>query len=131
MGLGAASSNIGTSTPNRCHDTQLLGNFLERGILWKPLKGVNYGLFVRHRKKVPLCSAGCKRALKGLALKGTSIIRANCYLVLSACCVWSVAFPLTPALSPRESENLRQSVDQSSGVGKFESRHWFPPLPRG
>jgi hypothetical protein len=65
VGLGAARSDIGTPAPNRRHDAQFFGNFLQRGVLGKPLKGVNYGLFVRHRKKVPLYPAGGKRALKG------------------------------------------------------------------
>ena len=50
VGLGAAGSDIGTPAPNRRHDAQFLGNFLQRDILGKPLKGVNYGLFVRHRE---------------------------------------------------------------------------------
>ena len=43
----------------------------------------------------------------------------------------SNAFPLTPALSPRERENHRQSVGESTVLGKVESRPSLLPLPRG
>jgi hypothetical protein len=64
VGLGAVSSDIGTSSPDGRHDAQFLSNFLKGGVLWKPLKSVSYGLFVRHKKRLPLNAAGCKLALK-------------------------------------------------------------------
>ena len=40
-------------------------------------------------------------------------------------------FPLTPTLSPRERENLRQSVGESEAAGFVERRALVPPLPKG
>ncbi len=50
---------------------------------------------------------------------------------LSIRCVLSVAFPLTPALSLGERENLRQSVDESNGAAILESGPLLLPLPWG
>jgi len=54
VGLGAAGSDIGTAESNSPRDAQFLTNFLQRGVLGKPLKGVRYGLFVRDTKSTPL-----------------------------------------------------------------------------
>jgi hypothetical protein len=40
-------------------------------------------------------------------------------------------FPLTPALSPRERENRRQSGGASQAAGVFEPRPLLFPLPKG
>ena len=40
-------------------------------------------------------------------------------------------FPLTPALSPRERENLRQRVRKPSVSGMLGRRSARPPLPKG
>lgn len=45
---------------------------------------------------------------------------------MSGCCIWSVPFPLIPALSLGERENPRRWVDEPNDVGTFESQ---PPLP--
>ena len=45
---GAPCGNVGASAPNGGHDSQLLGDFLDRDILRKPLQSVDHGLFVRH-----------------------------------------------------------------------------------
>ena len=45
---GAACGNVGASAPDGCHDAQLLGDFLDRDILRKPLESVDHGLLVRH-----------------------------------------------------------------------------------
>ena len=41
------------------------------------------------------------------------------------------AFPITPALSPRERENHRQSVGESKVLGNVENRPSLHPLPKG
>jgi len=48
LSLGAACGNVCASAPDRRHDAQLLGDFLERGVLREPLKSVDHGLFIRH-----------------------------------------------------------------------------------
>src|ERR1035437_6546774 len=40
-------------------------------------------------------------------------------------------FPLTPALSPRERENSRQSVGESEATGAWARRLVALPLPKG
>jgi hypothetical protein len=64
MGLGVPGSDISTTAANCGHDAQFLSDLFQCGVLWKPLKGVNYGLFVRHKARLPFCSSACKPALK-------------------------------------------------------------------
>jgi hypothetical protein len=50
-------------------------------------------------------------------------------LFLSTCCVSSVRFPLTPALSRGARENPRQLIGEAGGVGTLGSRPWLAPHP--
>jgi NADH-quinone oxidoreductase subunit F len=51
--------------------------------------------------------------------------------VALARCLQDVSFPLTPALSPRERENYRQSVGDSQVVENIKNRASLLPLPGG
>jgi hypothetical protein len=52
VSLGAAGRDVRPSLPDGRHDAQLLGNFIERGVLRESLERVEYGLLVRHVKKI-------------------------------------------------------------------------------
>src|SRR3990172_5691544 len=48
LSLGAACGNVCPSPPDGRHDAQLLGDFLERGVLREPLESVYHSLLIRH-----------------------------------------------------------------------------------
>ncbi len=48
MSLGAACGNVPPSPPDGRHDAQLLGDFLERGVLRESLESIDHGLLIRH-----------------------------------------------------------------------------------
>jgi hypothetical protein len=52
VSLAAAGGDVRPSLPDGRHDAQLLRNFIERGVLRKSLECVEYGLLVRHGRKI-------------------------------------------------------------------------------
>jgi len=64
LSLNAACGNVGAPAPDGRIDAQLLGDFVDRGILRKPLESVDHGLFVRHGQIVPLRNAQRKKRVE-------------------------------------------------------------------
>jgi hypothetical protein len=66
MGFCAARVRIDASPSHSRHNAQFLGNFIQRSAFWQPLKGINYGLLVRHDQgyvvKMPVASGRFKSA---------------------------------------------------------------------
>jgi hypothetical protein len=63
VAFGPPGGDIGAPAPDGSHEMQLLGDLVKRCLLGKPLKSIQYSLFVRHGKKLLL--SGFKGKLRG------------------------------------------------------------------
>ncbi len=66
-----------------------------------------------------------------LADAGKNLVARVHGLVMAGWCSSHVPFPLTPALSLRERENIHQSVGETAAIEMFGDRIPRLPLPKG
>jgi hypothetical protein len=90
---GATGGDVRPPAPNRSHDAQLLGDFIQRGVLGESLQGIQHRLLVGRARKLPIPGAENKR-------------RADCRLR-----------GLTPFLFPNRSSSANLSLTRFRGQG--------------